>query len=981
MIQKKFLYKDIKTANAGISDIKKILSETPHKSAVITFYEVGFSAQEIKSYVGNIRSCGFPELLIAGITLTIVAELLPEGTGILVNLILAEEAEIDVLTIPCDPGNEDAAADQLRERLNECQYARAVELFVSNMALKTTRFMERAMEGHEDTVLFGTSTIRNLPAKLSVEDETQNIEIEQVDPSLMKDEFVFGEDIVFDGFVAVIFSGKELRVQADYALGWSPIGRRLSPKLGEKAEKGETVVTEINGLPAVDIYREYLGVYPDPYLISNICEFPFIVERDGISICLIPIDCGKSGELDFMMTLHQDEKLRFSFASHDEVLYASRRSLDNMERFQPQALFLTLCGNRINFLKEDAHLEWDGFRTVGPDFALMHGACELYYRGGKGGILNSAHLAIGLKEGEAEAAATEYVHPDVESLRKGRSLPLSDRMSAFLRKITSDLREIASEARDANNAKSAFLSHMSHEIRTPINAILGMDEMILRESTEDEVLNYAEDIRSAGNNLLGIVNDVLDFSKIEAGKMSIIPVEYELASVMNDLFNVVWLRAEKKGITVKLDIDPELPSVLFGDETRIKQVITNILTNAVKYTEEGSVTLSIKQLAGNEPVDQETLHLACPGDKYPENTVKILVSVKDTGIGIRPEDMDKLFEQYQRVEEKRNRTIEGTGLGINITSELLELMGSRLRVESAYGQGSEFSFEILQGVMKDEPIGELNGRFRKSTEQKYRVRFTAEDARILVVDDTKVNLDVIKNLLKKTKINVDTASSGQEALELVKEHAYDVIFLDHLMPRMDGPETLKRMNQMPDNRSVNAPVISLTANALSGAREEYIRAGFKDYLSKPISSKKLEDMLFYYISPEKIRTISGDEKRENEALSLLPSWLLKSSRIDAEEGLKNCSSAETYLIVLETFFEVINETADEIEEYYRREDWENYTIKVHALKSSAKTIGAMELSEQAALLEKAGKTQDLDAIKTNTEQLLSSYRSLLEEME
>ena len=837
MIQKKYLCKDYKSAVDSIAAIHNVLSEVSHKTALVTIYEKGFSEQEAASLIRLLKEGGHPELLIAGISLALVAELMPEGTGALINLILTDEADIEVVTIPCMPGEEAAAAASLRDRLDSLQNVRTVELFASNMALNVTRFMVQAMEGHEDVVLFGTATIRNLPVRLSIEETENNVEIEQISLDMVKDEFVVGDTIVPSGFVAVIFAGDKLSVEADYALGWRPIGRSLSLEFGKASSKGETVITAINGMPAVDIYREYLGVYPDSFLISNVCEFPFIVERDGISICLIPIDCGKDGELYFMMTLEEGEKLRFSFASHDEVLGASRNSLEHMEQFDPQALFLIPCGNRISFLKEDAHLEWDGFAKIIPDLVLMHGACELYYHNKKGGILNSAHLAIGLREGDDAVQERVIDHPTVDSLRHGRTLSLSDRMSVFLSRITSELLDMAKEARDANNAKSAFLSHMSHEIRTPINAILGMNEMILQDSKEDETLEYASSIRSAGNNLLSIVNDVLDFSKIEAGKMNIIPVEYEPASVINDLYNVVRLRAADKGLKFNIDIDPDIPSVLMGDDTRIKQVITNLLTNAIKYTDNGSVTLSIKKIGSAE------------------KSVTLKVSVKDTGIGIRPEDMEKLFDEYRRFDEKRNRTVEGTGLGLSITTELLELMGTRLDVDSTYGEGSEFSFKLEQDVVNDTPVGNLSQRFNTNVVRKYRVRFTAEDAHILVVDDSKVNLTVIKNLLKKTRINIDTALSGEEAIRLVKENAYDIIFLDHLMPKMDGTETLKKMNELEENMSATAPVICLTANAASTARDDYIKEGFRDYLPKPISLKDLEDMLFYYIPPEKIRTV------------------------------------------------------------------------------------------------------------------------------
>jgi signal transduction histidine kinase/CheY-like chemotaxis protein/HPt (histidine-containing phosphotransfer) domain-containing protein len=982
MLQKKFLFKDLKTAEEAIPQIRSILEETPHKAGLITFYETGCSGKETEDFMERVRNCGNGELLIAGISIAMVAELMPEGTGIMMNLILTDESDIEVVTLPCTPGGEEGAAQKLNKKLEACDDAKAVEIFGSNMMLNNTLFMEKAMEGHEEVVLFGTSTIRNLPTKLSVDDSSGGVEIENVDEGLLKDEFIYGERLLSDGFVAVIFRGSKLSVLANYALGWSPIGRRLYTELGEKPSKGETVINRINSHPAVDIYKTYLGVYPDAFLISNICEFPFMVERDGINICLIPIDCGKDGELYFMMRLDPGEHLRLSFASHDEVLNACRDSLESMERFNPEALFLTLCGNRINFLKEDAHLEWDGFRKMCPDFALMHGACELYYHHGKGGILNSAHIAVGLREIEAGQDDTEYEHPDVESLRHGRVLPLSDRMSAFMRKITSELQESATEAREANKAKSVFLSHMSHEIRTPINAILGMDEMILRESTEPGVLDYAEDIRSAGNSLLGIVNDVLDFSKIEAGKMNIIPVKYEIRSIINDLYNVVRMRADSKDLDVNLDIDPSLPSELYGDESRIKQIISNLLTNAVKYTEEGSVTLSMKMMPDRGQQDKDALAHSCPGDECPDNHIVIRVTVKDTGIGIRPEDMSALFREFERLDEKRNRTIEGTGLGLNITRELLGLMGSRLFVESVYGKGSEFGFEIVQGVIDDSPVGEMKGQFRKPEHRQYRVKFTAEDARILVVDDTKVNLDVIRNLLKKTRITVDTAGSGAEALELVKKYEYDVIFLDHMMPGMDGPETLKRMKAMSDNISAGAPVISLTANALSGAKDQYIKSGFSDYLSKPVNPQNLEDMLFNLLPPEKIRTVSDRAvKAGGERPEGLPGWLLDIKDIDAAEGLKNCSLADVYMIALEAFHENIPESADEIEEYYNKEDWVNYIVKVHAIKSSAKLIGAISLSEQAAALEKAGHSGDIGKIKGDTEEFLARYRSLEKELE
>ncbi len=850
MIQKKFLCKDYTEAEKAIAQMNDVLSETEHKSALITFYEAGFSAKEVEGLTELIRKSGHPELKVAGISITVVAELMPEGRGVLFNLILSDEADFDVLTIPCQPGHELEAAAKAKNRLDAIGNAKAVELLVSNMELNVTKFMENAMDGHEDVVLFGTTNIRNINKKISVEDGEGSIDIEQVSQEMASNEMAYGDGIVIDGYIFVIFYGDKLKVKANYALGWNPIGRNLSVELGENPAKGETVVKTISSMPAVDIYKEYLGVYPNSFFISNICEFPLVVERDGIDICLIPIEYGKEGELYFMMTVNPGENLRFTFASHDEVLSASRVSMESMEDFAPEALFLTLCGNRISFLKEDAHIEWEEFGKMAPGYALMHGGCELYYHNKKGGILNSAHLAIGFREGDELPVKPEYYHPTVDSLHYDRTLSLSDRMSTFLSRITGELLDMAAQARDASNAKSAFISHMSHEIRTPINAILGMDEMILKESKESDILDYADTIRSAGNNLLDIVNDILDLSSIEKGKMNITPDDYELVTAIKDMYNVVRLRAENKGLSVVLDIDETLPSVMYGDVKRIKQVATNMLTNAVKYTEQGKVTFSVKKISVEDKTEGDN-------SKCTKN-VRLKISVKDTGIGIRPEDKEKLFVEYERFDEKRNAGVEGTGLGMSITRELLELMGSSLEVESTYGVGSDFSFEIIQGVVDDTPIGDIKLKLKNTVVKKKRTRFTAENARILVVDDNDVNLRIIQKLLKDTKIMVDTAVSGTDAVKAVQEHEYDIIFLDHLMPEMDGPETLRRMNELDNNLSCNAPVISLTANASDEARDEYIKMGFNDYLSKPILLEALEDILFFYIAPEKIRTVSSD---------------------------------------------------------------------------------------------------------------------------
>ncbi len=518
-----------------------------------------------------------------------------------------------------------------------------------------------------------------------------------------------------------------------------------------------------------------------------------------------------------------------------------------------------------------------------------------------------------------------------------------------------ELTEQKKIADEANMAKSSFLANMSHEIRTPINAILGMDEMILREGQDKEILSYAADIRRAGRTLLSLINDILDFSKIEEGRMEIIPTQYELSSMINDIVNLIRDRAEKKGLKLRVFVDPKIPHILFGDEIRIKQIALNLLTNAVKYTKQGEVRF-------------ET---GCR--KLSDSEIMLSVKISDTGIGMKEEDMEKLFSPFSRIEEKRNRTIEGTGLGMSIVKQLLSLMDSHLEVHSVYGEGSEFFFEIRQKVAKWEPIGEI--RLRNEPEEgqrsKYKELFHAPEASILVVDDTEVNLEVVKNLLKKTQIGIDTALSGREAIARSKEKHYDIIFIDHMMPDLDGIETLHRIKEDGKDDTV---YIALTANAISGAREMYLTEGFSDYLPKPINSRHLERMIKRYLPSDKVEEVT--ETKAEEDRDGLPDQIRRIEGLDADQGVLNCGNEESFLSVLEVFKRTASDKADEIERMLAEGDLEGYTVKVHALKSSARIIGASGLSDMALKLEEAGKRKDLETIRKNTGELLEKYREL-----
>lgn len=392
------------------------------------------------------------------------------------------------------------------------------------------------------------------------------------------------------------------------------------------------------------------------------------------------------------------------------------------------------------------------------------------------------------------------------------------------------MRELEKEkqiADAANKAKTEFLASMSHEIRTPINAVLGMDEIILRESKEDAIKEYAMDIQAAGRTLLTIINDILDLNKIESGKMDIYPVEYDVADLVYDLSNMIKVRAEDKNLMFKVSMDSDIPSRLYGDDVRIRQILMNLLTNAVKYTPNGEVNfrVNLKEKSDGPDGREAIIHF----------------EVEDTGIGIKPEDMNKLFSEFERIELERNRNIEGTGLGMPITMRLLSLMNSELKVESEYGKGSLFSFDLKQKIIDEKIIGDSEPKVRdNSPEQNTDSEpFVLPDAHVLIVDDNKMNRKVFMALLKKTQIKITEADSGYTAIELASAQKFDVIFMDHMMPGMDGIEAMKKIKEKKDGPCANAPIIVLTANALEGSEEKYLEDGFDGFLSKPIASDKL----------------------------------------------------------------------------------------------------------------------------------------------
>lgn len=409
-------------------------------------------------------------------------------------------------------------------------------------------------------------------------------------------------------------------------------------------------------------------------------------------------------------------------------------------------------------------------------------------------------------------------------------------------KIIRELEDARTKAEMANQAKSTFLAKMSHEIRTPINAILGMDEMILRESKEEEIRNYASSIKQAGRTLLSLINDILDLSKIESGKFDIILEKYNMSLMIVDLLDILTIKIEEKGLKLKLELAKNIPTTLIGDELRVKQVITNIINNAVKYTDKGHILWRMDW------------------NRVDENIGELIIEITDTGIGIRKEDMGRLFGSYERLDQTKNHFVEGTGLGLTITKNLVESMDGRLSVNSIYGKGSSFLVRLHQHIVDETPIGEIEEiRKERAERKKDEQLFIAPNAQILAVDDNLTNLTIIRELLKRTKVKVELATKGETCLDMIKRKSYDIIFLDHMMPGMDGLETLHCMQKMKDNKSEQAAIIALTANAIIGAREMYLKHGFTDYLSKPIDGGELERIVKKYL-PSSMVQMNENEK-------------------------------------------------------------------------------------------------------------------------
>lgn len=531
-----------------------------------------------------------------------------------------------------------------------------------------------------------------------------------------------------------------------------------------------------------------------------------------------------------------------------------------------------------------------------------------------------------------------------------------DTATVQLRQEEEKARVTARAAEAASQAKSQFLANMSHDIRTPLNAILGMSELGLREETQAEKDNCFRDIRSSGRVLLENINSILDLSKIEAGKMELTPESYQVLSVLHDTITILRTRAKEKKLTFHAQIDETIPSTLYGDGVNISHIIMNLGSNAVKYTQEGSITLTVTW----EPQEEDGI---------------LVIHIEDTGIGIRREDLPYIFQSYGRLDRKANRHIEGTGLGLPICQQLTELMDGQLGVDSTYGVGSDFWVRLPQKVIDPTPCGPYREGERRETRRNYN-SFTAPEAVVLLVDDQPLNLKVCQGLLGPYEMEVYTARSGSEALHQMTQVWPDLVFMDHMMPQMDGIETTLRIREMgrKDPYFAVVPIIALTANAMKGVREEFLNSGFNDYISKPIELDKLDDILRAWIPEDKQKAPAlppGALLSEH-----IPEDLQGLPGIDVARGMSYCGTGKAYRKTLFLFREQIPGRLRRIRQAWEEGRWEDYVIEVHSLKSAARWIGAMDLGDQAEALEMAGREKDLAKIADNTTDLLEECDAL-----
>lgn len=942
MIQKTRKFKNYKGIQAFAQEaVQDRDYEEASCRLLFVWYEL-WEAEKVKRFAGKLAKF-FPDALISATCYHDRDDILtvpfgpPKEGGFLISLMFFEKSDVCIyqVTDEKDPGK------ALNERLRSVPDVKGVYLNPDKYQIPFDTILEEASKGISDVQFFG------MKATLS--------------PDYSNFYLIPREKPVFNTLHAVIFSGGDLNIEAHYNLGWTPMGKEM--KITKVIPP--MIVTHIDDMSAISVYTKYLGLGRDQINPWNICDFPLVQEKNGILKAYIGLSDPAGEGLSFGIPVREGDTVRLSYGNPDEIFRLIKKDSRKMADFCPQGMLLFICVNRLMLLRENEHIETDLYTRFFEEAARVYGFAEFHSNKKGGGEYNSALISVSFREGEADKKAVlPRDAKDAEDHSYWNIVPTQYKLFHFFAAMSEDLMHIADVAGKANRAKTDFLSNVSHEIRTPINAILGMDEMILRETDEENIKEYAHNIEDSGKLLLGLINDLLDTARIESGKMEIIPVRYDLSSTLYDIVNIVTPKADSKGLKLSVNVNPEIPAALRGDETRIKQCAINILNNAVKYTQSGSVNLSVDF------------------KKQGESAIDLLISVQDTGIGIKKKDLERLNRPFERLDEKKNYGVEGTGLGLSIVNSFLKLMDSHLDVRSEYGKGSVFSFAVRQEVTDWEVMGDISDARKRAGAGKeaYKESFHAPDASILVADDTEMNLIVITSLLKDTKVKIDTVPGGEEALTMAQMKKYDIIFIDQQMPGMKGLEVLKRIRSKKGPNRDTVCVI-LTADAVSGAREKYISQGFDDYISKPVSGPVLENLVMKHLPKEKIK--SPDEEKKPKAAKLhgdkkaFLERLQSIEEIDYQSALENAGNADTLAQLAGSFARTGSENLTLLEKLLEDRNIEDFTVRVHAVKSSARIMGDEALSKKARALEEMGNQNDVDGIRASFDDFLSDYETLV----
>lgn len=958
MYQKTFLARDINDVRKIVenSDLKGFFSNTGN--SYVQIYTTRISEADLKDILALIHSA-LPGIKTAGISLFGTPEI-NNDPSVILSFMFFHSTHIETFLFDFTEMSEEEGSAELNRFLRTSKDLKGVALYPAGFSIGISKIIEDVSAGLSHVPFFGSL------ASIHIDDFMK--------PMLP---YSFTDDTVKYGLAAVAFYGENLNILIDACLGWKPLGKSFTAHVNDNIQMrvGDTCLEMLDETPVQDIYKYYLDADIDGYNMININEFPLLLERNGIPMVRIPFFAGDNGEFYYYGDIKEGEKVQIGYGNPRELILESEKLSLRMQDFVPEAMSSFICVSRFMLLRDRFISEIDNLTRILPQATYAHGAGEIYKYNGFGGLLSGSIVTVAMREGPVTDSMprTDYVL-GTESRTNGL-VPLSERLVTYLEKTSLDLNDMALKAEQANKAKSEFLSRMSHEIRTPINAIIGMNEMVLRESTDHQILEYAGGIANSGELLLNIVNNILDFSKIEAGKMTPIPVDFDLFKLILDLVQIAQQYCEKKNLKFDVIVDDEMPYLLNFDEVMLKQIISNLISNAAKYTDKGTVTFSLDY------------------EKIDESSEYLTVHIKDTGIGVKPEDQKRMFVDFERFDEQNHRTTQGSGLGLSIVQRLLNMHDSKLEFVSEYGVGSDFFFTIRINVRDWATVASHKAEYESEIikNNHYHESFKAPAASVLVVDDVEVNRFVFKSLLKKTELQITEASGGQEALDLCRKNRYDLIFMDHLMPDMDGIVTFHAIRNLDLDWTKDVPVIALTANAISGARSMYLEEGFIDYLSKPISPTYLESKLIQYLPEDKVEIV---EKADSESTSVKDVLNMNSastnlddlgampqiSEVDIITGLKYCGDFMTYQKALVGFVENIPAQLDKFNKYKKLDDLDGYTLLVHSIKSTSRVIGATQISRLAEILEKSSKARNLELIQDNMPIFISGLSAIYEKL-